>query len=612
MIGRLLGRRYEILERIGGGGMSVVYRARCTILNRQVAIKVLRPQYATDEEFVRRFRREALAAASLTHPNIVSIFDVGDQGDTHYIVMEYVEGETLRDRMRRGPFRPAEAAEIAIQICDALACAHRSKVIHRDIKPLNIMITTDGRIKVADFGIAHAAAVTPITSDGTVLGSAHYLSPEQAHGAPPDSRSDIYSLGIILYEMVTGRVPFEANSPVAVAMKHITSEPVRPSRIASGVAPDMEKIILTALAKEPDRRYATAQDMKTALREFVGGAPPSYDVGPVPAEGSRNGGEDMPGGNRRRRTAVRWVIVLAVLVALGFGARLGLQQFMDWFDVPTVEVPDVVGMSEPEAVETLTGRGLSVAVSSRRYDESALDTVLGQTPKAGDMVRRGREIELTISLGPRLVEGGIPDLLRLHYREAEAKIRSLGLTVGRIAREHHASVPADYVTGQNPRPGTGVPEGTAIDLEISLGPIPVQMPDLIGQSVETARSRLIALDLEEGQITERASNEDTGTVLEQHPQPGDPVVPGTIVNLVVSSGPLIQEQRTTVWISIPESEPGLRDVVVELQDIAGRRTIYDAKHRSGDRFELAVVWKGEAAQLRVFVDRVLIAERVWP
>ena len=271
---RLLGERYEVLESAGAGGMAQVYRGTDTVLNRTVAIKVLGPQYAQDEGFVERFRREAQAAARLNHPNVVSVFDTGSDGPVHYIVMEYVAGRTLAQVLgAEGHLQPERAAEIAASVAGALSFAHAAGIVHRDVKPGNIMIAPSGEVKVMDFGIARAASSEPLTQTATVLGTASYLSPEQAQGGSVDARSDIYSLGVVLYESLTGQPPFQADSPVAVAYKHVQEAPVLPTEIMPGIPPDLEAVVLKAMAKNPANRYASAEEMREDLERFLSGRP---------------------------------------------------------------------------------------------------------------------------------------------------------------------------------------------------------------------------------------------------------------------------------------------------------------------------------------------------
>jgi len=283
-----LGERYDVLASAGAGGMAQVYRGTDTVLNRTVAIKVLGPQYAQDEGFVERFRREAQAAARLNHPNVVSVFDTGSDGPVHYIVMEYVAGRTLAEVLKaEGHLMPERAAEIAAQVATALSFAHAAGIVHRDVKPGNIMITPSGEVKVMDFGIARAASSEPLTQTATVLGTASYLSPEQAQGGAVDARSDIYSLGVVLYESLTGAPPFQADSPVAVAYKHVQEQPVPPSQVVPGIPPDIEAIVLKAMAKNPANRYATAAEMSEDLERFLSGRPvlatPVLDEAPLAA-----------------------------------------------------------------------------------------------------------------------------------------------------------------------------------------------------------------------------------------------------------------------------------------------------------------------------------------
>jgi len=626
LVKKVLGNRYEVLERIGGGGMADVYRGRCTYLNRPVAIKILKSEFAEDDEFVRRFRREAQAAARLSHPNIVPIYDVGEEDGTHYIVMECGAGKTLKEEIRsRGRLDPGFAVAAAMQICEALRHAHGHQVIHRDIKPHNILLAGDGSTKVTDFGIARAAGTGTVTYTGTMVGSVHYFSPEQARGEAVGARSDLYSLGVVLYEMVTGRVPFTGPNEVTIAMKHIDEDPVPPSRLNPEVPEELEGVILRAMAKDPEDRYESAEEMLDDLesvyeelaRRRPGMRPVSEILGLNRTNGARKKSERRRGAvstkmNSRRKSPGRvrllrvalWVIFLAALGALG---AYGVQSFSDWVTVPTVEVPDVVGMSLVEAQGTLREAGLDGIVVAQRYSpESEANDVLAQSPEAGETVKRGRQVELTVSRGRKLVEGGVPNVVNLHVVEAKTRLQNVGLTLGHITRTYHESVPRDYVLSQNPRAGTNLAEGTPVDLEVSNGLPPLTMPDLKGTTLEEARTRLEDLELIEGIVTYRESDGEAGVVIEQSPPAGDRVAPGAIVDLVVSKEKEPETTATRLPITVPRS--GV--LKVEVTDAAGPKTIYEGRHQAGDQFEVPVEWIGESALLRVYVDGEVVAERV--
>jgi serine/threonine-protein kinase len=621
VIGRLLGKRYEILERIGGGGMAVVYRARCTYLNRTVAIKVLRPQFTTDEEFVRRFRREAEAAASLSHPNIVSVYDVGQEDGTHYIVMEYVAGRTLKDLIRaRGPLTMERALRIAAEICEALACAHANRLIHRDIKPHNILLTTDGRVKVTDFGIARAVTAAPITHDGIVVGSVHYFSPEQARGGVIGERSDLYALGVVLYEMVTGRVPFDGETAVAVAMQHVEALIPAPSSFNRAIPEWAEEVIYRALAKDPRDRYQKAEAMLAAIRacqrrvsgEFGG---PGDASGDGPGDAGGPGGPGGAGGGRMsaggRGGRLRRVILLALgLAAAAVVLGVGVGRFLAWMNVPTVTVPDVVGLNIRAAEQRLHEAELGWVVAAERNEPSApANQVMAQDPRAGEVVRRNRQISLTISLGPKLVSGGVPDVTNMDLRNAKVALQSAGLKVGDIDYVESDEVPQDYVVSQNPRAGTEVAEGTAVDLDVSAGPAPGTLPDFRGLPLADVEAQLAALQLEAGQIIQQASSLPPGTVIDQVPAPGTSVGIGTPVDLVVSRGEG-GGPTTTLLIVVPKDGLPRRVVRVEVSDDLGPHDVYKEYRLAGDRFTLDITWTGSSALVRVYIDETIASENV--
>jgi tRNA A-37 threonylcarbamoyl transferase component Bud32 len=441
-VAELLARRYRMLEKIGEGGMAVVYKAHCTLLDRPVAIKVLREQYASNPEFVDRFQREARAAARLSHPNIVSIYDVGQEGEKLFIVMEYVQGVNLKDYLRnQGPLSPQTAAELGRQIGAALAHAHQRGIIHRDIKPHNILISPDGQVKVTDFGIARAAAASSLTETGVVLGSVHYFSPEQARGGSVDARSDIYALGVVLYELLTGRLPFEGDSPIAIALRHLDSEPLPFAEVRPDVPVELQQIIAKAMAREPEKRYQTAGELQVALRSFLGDVPlvdePTRALNPVAAPAL---GKDAKERERKVRTSgfVFSLIILLFLAVLG-GGLLALRSY---FMVPVVEVPNVVGRSEAEAKEMIESRDLVFRVLRSEYDEAPPGTVISQEPPAHSRRKAGvgEVVEVILSLGEEKAE--VPDVRGQTLLAAEAALSENGLTLGAVREEHDAVTPA--------------------------------------------------------------------------------------------------------------------------------------------------------------------------
>jgi serine/threonine-protein kinase len=554
---RVLGGRYELAAVIGEGGMATVYKATDTVLGRAVAVKVLAPRYATDATFVQRFRREAQNAAAMNHPSIVNVFDTGSDDDTHFIVMELVEGKTLRDVLADGPVLPERAAEIAEAVASALAFAHERGIVHRDVKPGNIMITPSGDVKVMDFGIARATAGESLTQTATVLGTATYLSPEQAQGESVDARSDLYSLGVVLYEMLSGRVPFEGESPVAVAYKHVREEPVRPSLLNPDIPEPLERVVLKAMAKNPQNRYASAADMRADLSRFLAGRPveatpllppdateivtrqPREATGVLPAQAYED--ERRPG-----RTAAIVVLVVVLLAALVIGLVFLAQNIIG--TEPQVAVPDCVG-GPISACRTLAeDRGLTVEVVRRDVSDRPAGTVLEQDPAPREMVDRGTTIDVVISRGAMLVP--VPNVIGKHVDEARDELQDLGFTVF-VDRQFNDEVEEDFVFAQDPEPGAKRAEGAPVQLTVSQGAETVVVPDLTGMTVDQARSTLEAEGLELGNVSEAfcVPPQDPGEVCTQDPQPGNEVPPGTAVNVTVQS----QESSPTPTDSPTES-----------------------------------------------------------
>lgn len=533
----VFGRRYRVTERIGSGGMAEVYKAVDEVLGRTVAVKVLHPRYAAEENFVARFRQEAQSAANLSHPNIVNIYDWGREGDTHYIVMEYVRGIDLKSLVvERGAQDPMKVAEWGVQVCSALAVAHGYDIIHRDIKPHNIVLTPDGTIKVMDFGIARAGNTT-MTQTGSVLGTAHYVSPEQAQGRPLGPASDLYSLGVVLYELTTGRLPFDADTPVAVALKQVNEEPVPPRAIEPAIPPALEAVILRSMRKDPAERHASAEEMRADLKRVIAGeavAPVTAvmtdrtsvlpQVGPPAAV---VGERVRPVASRRR--VWPWVVAALALLALALGGAYGLGLFEG-----RVPVPRVIGMTEDEAVATLREAGLTTGdVETDFDDEAEPGTVLGQDPGPDELVERGRAVDLVVSRGREQVE--VPDLTGAAEADAEAELQRLGFRV-RTQREHSSSVDADHVIRTVPEGGVTTNKGDTVTLVVSRGVETKRVPDVTGRSSADARR---ALEAEGFRVRVQGEYHDTvrqGQVISQTPSANSLVDAGATVTITVSRG----------------------------------------------------------------------------
>ncbi|HEY4390648.1 MAG TPA: Stk1 family PASTA domain-containing Ser/Thr kinase, partial [Paenibacillus sp.] len=561
----------QIIERIGGGGMALVYRAQDILLNRNVAIKVLRQQFVNDEEFIRRFRREAQSAASLSHPNIVSVYDVGQEGDVHYIVMEYIEGRNLNEIIKeRAPLQVDEAVRIASQIADALDHAHTNHIIHRDIKPHNILIGRNGWVKVTDFGIARAVSSTTITQTGSVVGSVHYFSPEHAKGVATGEKSDLYSLGIVLYQMLTGRLPFLGESPISVALKHLQEHFDEPRSVNPMVPQSVENIILKSMRKNPGERYESAKEMLRDLETcllperrtenkltFVDDEDEdSTRVVPAikPQSRQNSGGsklsrDDQGSDERQKQKSNKkptsnktklWVgITLIVIVAM-----LGIAWYVNKLvTVAEVKVPNVLNMSIEQATEELSKEGIVVGTVDQLYKEGVDEGIVYEQSKPeGTAVKEGSSIDLTVSTAKELPK--MPMLSNVTYEEAKRQlIDNYGVADERISKneENNPDVKAGMVFGQNPDANAEFdPDTVQIVLKVSKGPENIKMPNLVGKTQDEALKAIedAGLKLAKDGIKQRSSyDKPSGEVMEQWPYNKDePVAPGSDITIFVSSG----------------------------------------------------------------------------
>jgi serine/threonine-protein kinase len=534
--------RYELVSHVARGGMAQVYLAKDLLLDRPVALKVLFPELSVDQAFVKRFRREAQAAANLTHPNIVSIYDWGEGARTYFIVMEYVDGRTLAQLIAEGPLEPARAASIAADVAGALAFAHRHGVIHRDVKPGNVLIDDSGQVKVTDFGIARAVgggAQEGLTQTGAVMGTATYFSPEQAQGQPVDARSDIYSLGVVLYEMVTGRIPFAGDNPVAIAYKHVREDPVAPTQVNQAVPPPLEAIVLQAMAKDPGRRYQTAEQLQADLLRYMQGAPvladpppptvmmPATRVEPVLAE------EEMeePRGRRTGIYIAVLLIMLAVLAGLLFllGKQLGL---FDKAGAKEVTIPaDIIGADAAQAQSELQNLGLKVQVQQQTSDTTP-GKVIDSQPKPGTTVKTQSTVTLIVSGGPQIVQ--LPDVRGQDVNQATAALTQAGFHVTTTPQASD-TVPVNQVIAQNPAPGQ-VPKGSTVTLTVSTGKTKVTIPDVSGSDPNAAANTLGNLGLQTRTLYEASSGFPVGRVTRTDPPANASVDTGSTVLIYVSTG----------------------------------------------------------------------------
>lgn len=542
--------RYEIVREVARGGMADVYLARDTKLDRPVALKVLSAELSRDPAFVERFRLEAQAAANLNHPNIVSIYDWGQEHGTSFIVMEFVDGRTLRDIIRsEGAIAPAQVADLGAETAAALAFAHKNSLVHRDVKPGNVLITPAGQVKVADFGIARAdGAAGGLTRTGAVMGTAVYFSPEQAQGQPCDGRSDVYSLGVVLYEMATGVAPFTGDSPVAVAYKQVREAPIPPSQRAPGIPPELERIILTCLAKDPLDRYQSADDLRADLLRFrrgqaIVGAPVTAQVAsmadatatmvatPVAATTARTSAAARP--PRGKGPLVAVIVLLVVLIGaiaflladqLGGGGSGG----------GSVTVANVEGQPVAAAKAALEDQGLTVEVIKVPNLDVPKGTVIRQNPGAGTKVNKGETVQLTVSDGAGTVK--VPDVEGDTFEDAKTALEAVGLTA-KQQDEPSDTIALGKVIRTVPAPNAKVEKGTEVVVFVSTGPAPAPVPDVIGVDQVAATQTLVNAGFVVQKSTAPSSSVAAGAVISTTPAAGTPAPRGSTVKMVVSTGP---------------------------------------------------------------------------
>lgn len=562
MSSRLLAGRYELIEKIGEGGMAIVYKAKCCLLNRYVAIKILRPEFTKDEQFVENFRRESQAAAGLSHPNIVSVYDVGQEGNIHFIVMELVEGKTLSELIEeKGRLDYKEAINITRQVASALSLAHKNQIVHRDIKPHNILITNTGVAKLADFGIAKAvSASTIIGGNNKVMGSVHYFSPEQARGAYVDERSDIYSLGIVLYEMLTGKVPFDGDNPISIALMHI-NDPMPPvSAEVPGIPPQLEKIIMKATDKYQTNRYRTADEMIEDLDniEFItkvmgqkaftiaGEEEKEQPAVSVHSERERTHRKSEPAGKteesdktleRANKISTGFIIgAVAVLIIAGI---IGLGALLGWFsgDSEEIKVPNFVGRTFEEAQALAQETGLEIARGEDVYSPDQEEgKITSQNPTADSVVSPGKLITVYVSKGKK--DGVVPKIVGMDYKEASEYLKTFGFELG-IVKTESSTLPENVIIEQSVEEGSTASKGTKIDVTVSdgKGKETVKMPNLIGKTPDEANAIIDTEGLKLGDATYEETTTTAQNLIfwQQYPE-GTELEKGTAVSYKVSKG----------------------------------------------------------------------------
>ena len=561
--GRLLGNRYEILEKIGNGGMAMVYKAKCHVLNRLVAVKILRDEFTTDEEFIKRFSIEAQAAASITHPNIVSVYDVGREGNLYYIVMELVKGKTLKEIITEegGPLPWKWSINIAMQIASALETAHKNNIVHRDIKPHNIIITEDGIAKVTDFGIAKAVSNSTITAFGTTIGSVHYFSPEHARGGYTDSKSDIYSLGIVMYEMLTGRVPFDADTPVSVALKHMQEEPIPPIEVNPKIPKAVNDIIMKAIRKDTTLRYQTATDMLRDLNRALKSPNGDFvdneeyeeiaETRKIPTMNNVEiKKETIPNKNKKESffTKHKKLTVFILVVALFAIGLIGTLVYLRVSNPAETVLPNLVGVSREEAEKTLKDKKLELGEVKEEYNgDYAQGYVISQDPayQSNYNVKEKTKVNLVISLG--IEEATVPKVKGLKQDEAIKALEDAKLKY-EIVEEESKKIEAGYVISQETDEDTKVNAGDTVVIHVSTGIKMIEVPSIVGKSESDAKKELKDAGLKVIVVTEEDTTKDNNTVLKQSLDVGKEVEDGTSITITVNK--VSQTKSATLTVNV--------------------------------------------------------------
>jgi eukaryotic-like serine/threonine-protein kinase len=651
MNGKRISGRYRIIKLIGGGGMANVYLAHDMILDREVAIKMLRMDFANEEEFIKRFQREAQSATSLVHPNIVSIYDVGEEDDLYYIVMEYVQGMTLKQYIQqRSPVGVDKALDIMKQLTLAISHAHQNHIVHRDIKPHNILVDDEGNVKITDFGIAMALSATSITQTNSVLGSVHYLSPEQARGGMATKKSDIYSLGIVMFELLTGRLPFSGESAVSIALKHLQSETPSLRRWNPDIPQSVENIVLKATAKDPFRRYENLEEMDDDLTTALDperldepkfsvpmddeatkaipvitddkgssnlddtiihtqSSPDTKHAEPVkaakktkPAKGKKDKSKKK---NKKRKWPVLIISLFFLIIILGVAAITVLPELLG---PKEIKVPDVAGKEPTEAVSIIVSEGFAVGETKEQTSDTVPEgEVIKTNPKAGRMANEGSSIDLYVSTGREKVE--VEDFKGKDYEEVASSLEEQGFTVKK-EEEPSTEEEEGAVIEQDPSPGDEViASETTITLTVSTGPSSFELLDLRDMSQKVlddyANSRGISIVTSEEQYSEEVSE---GHVISQGTKPGTPTYEGDTVYVVMSKGPEpLKEKEVPLEITVPYEWDGTTPQIVEIFIEDKDSTFEDSEEKTGitedTKFTLNfLLEQGQQGKYKIVVD----------
>ncbi len=669
MLEKVLNERYKILNKLGEGGMAEVYEAMDLLLERKVAVKILRSEHVSDKNFVKKFHQEARAVARISHPNVVNIFDIGQDGKNHYLVMEKVEGTNLKDIIKqRGKLSLTEALDIVQQICSALAVAHKNGIIHCDIKPHNILIDSSQNVKVTDFGIARAITSSTLTVTETIMGSAHYFSPEQAKGGEIKAYSDLYSLGIVLYEMVTGEVPFKGKSPVSVALKHIQKKPQEPKKINPDINDEINDLIMKALTKNPEERFKDAKIMQNRIIEILKKSKNSkkenkdFEPGTgdtrflnrtdikreaqkininqkiekrnrINKKNDRNKSwlneklnlfkkiflekkKKKPVKTNSTENDSRWLIysiAVFLILILSFIAY-GVYFFRDYTSVPQAEVPNLVGLTYESAKNEVDELKLKLEIEGEQYHpDFEKDKIISHNPSAGNVIRISRPVRLIISKGYPSLE--MPDIREKTLREARIILENEGFTNIEEEYIYDNNIAANYIIDQEPEPQSEIKADDIIKLIISEGthPVRVKMPNLLGLKEEEALQIIKESDLKPGNITtEKSKRYLEGQVTEQQHETGEELPKNTEIDLVISEGIINQEndQVYTRTVGIPVR--GLEEVRVRIiiEDNNGKDVAYDVVHEPGIDIAPVVNSVGPTIYQIYFDDRLVYEEEI--
>lgn len=641
--GSVIGNRYKVQEKIGNGGMATVYKALDQVLNRYVAIKVLREEFTTDEEFIKRFNAEAQSAARLTHPNIVSVFDVGQEYNIYYIVMELIQGKTLKQIIEEDGCLPYRwAINIATQIASALEMAHKNHIIHRDIKPHNIMITEDGVAKVTDFGIAKAVSNSTITAFGTTLGSVHYFSPEHARGGYTDAKSDLYSLGVVMYEMLTGKVPFDADTPVSIALKHMQEDPVEPIKINKDIPFALNQIIMKAMKKDPNERYQNAteiiRDLNMALKNPDGGfvKDTNYEgdfTKRIPTieskeefSSTKQRASDIPEKHKTKigtffaeHPKTKVILIIAIFIIV-FVATLVITLTISNSSSSKnksgdVQIPNVVGISQDEAKKKVEELKLKYNVRREEYNADVeTGFIISQDPEYINnySVKEGSTVNVVVSKGKQLVK--MPKVIGMEYSEAEKSLRDLGLKIEKV-EEISQKVQEGYVISQENAENTDVEAGATVKIHVSKGNgiKKVTVTSVVGKDKEAAKSELTELGLEVNIVEEENTAKSDGVVLKQSIDVGTVVEEGTAITLTVNK--IEQNKQGTVNINVKslvatyaqnDDEDDEKNNTVSIRAMVGSDTVYDKKvSKDTENINFTVEGKGNIS-VKVYINGILV------